>query len=171
MEPEMYQPDYLLWTIFLGVATGGATTLILYMISKMFVDWILPWHSQYIYQGISVAGEWEIDQEFEDSKEYSSLVLKQAAGKLKGELKIFKEMTKVTGKRIKIFRVEGFIQDRFISLNLRNKDKNMIGLSSMLLEAVGNGFELEGSEVWYSIEGKKIRSGEVHFKKKSEGPA
>jgi len=171
MEPEMYQPVYLFWTILIGVGTGGVTTLFLFLISKMFVDWILPWHSQYIYKGISVAGEWEIDQVFEDSKEYSSLVLHQAAGKLKGELKIFKEMTKVKGKRIKLFAVEGFIQDRFISLNLRNKDKNMIGLSNMLLEAVGNGFELEGSEVWYSIEGKKISSGEIQFKKKSEGPA
>lgn len=171
MEPEMYQPVYLFWTILIGVGTGGVTTLFLFLISKMFVDWILPWHSQYIYKGISVAGEWEIDQVFEDSKEYSSLVLHQAAGKLTGELKIFKEMTKVKGKRIKLFAVEGFIQDRFISLNLRNKDKNMIGLSNMLLEAVGNGFELEGSEVWYSIEGKKIQSGEILFKKKSEGPA
>jgi len=36
----------------------------------------------------------------------------------------------------------------------------------MLLEAVGNGFELTGCETWYSVDNKEIKADKISLKRK-----
>jgi len=67
---------------------------------------------------------------------------------------------------IKTFSVKGTIEDRFALLTSKNTDQRQIGIGTMLLEAIGNGFELTGCETWYSVDNKEIKADKISLKRK-----
>jgi len=166
MKIYFLQIESLSANIIIGIITGVLTTALLYLISKMFIDWIIPWYRSVKYTGIDVSGVWETNQKFENSKEYSLLNLQQKADRLDGlwTISITEDGSDIN--EIKTFKVAGNIEDRFALLTAKNTDKRQIGISTLLLEAVGNGFELEGSEIWYSVDNKEIKSDTISFKRK-----
>ena len=152
--------------IIIGILTGILTTALLYLISRMFLDWVMPWYRSVKYTGIDVSGVWETKQDFESSVEYSLLNLTQRADKLKGLWTISITQNGSDENEIKTFNVEGSIEDRFALLTTKNTDRRQIGIGTMLIEAVGNGFELLGCETWYSVDNKEIKSDKISFKRK-----
>ena len=159
------QIDSLSVNIIIGIITGVITTAGLYLASRIYVDWIIPWYRSIKYVGIDVSGIWETKQDFEDSKEFSLLNLNQEADILKGLMTISIMQNGSDENQIKTFQVKGTIEDRFAILTAKNTDKRQIGISTLLIEAVGNGFELEGCEIWYSVDNKKIKSQTISFKR------
>jgi len=166
MKAIILQFDTLTSNIIIGILTGILTTAFLYLISRMFLDWVLPWYRTIKYTGIDVSGVWETKQDFADSKEYSLLNLSQKADKLTGLWTISITQNGSDENEIKTFIVEGSIEDRFALLTSKNTDKRQIGIGTMLIEAVGNGFELLGCETWYSVDNKEIKSDKMSFKRK-----
>ena len=160
------QVDSLTNNIVIGILTGIITTAILYLISRMFVDWLMPWYRSVKYTGIDVSGVWETKQDFESSTEYSLLNLTQKADKLSGLWTISITQNGSDENEIKTFKIKGTIEDRFALLTSKNTDQRQIGLGTMLLEAVGNGFELTGCETWYSVDGKEIKADKISLKRK-----
>lgn len=166
MTTLLIQLDSLTSNIIIGILTGILTTALLYLISRMFIDWVMPWYRSVKYTGIDVSGVWETKQDFESSVEYSLLNLSQRADKLKGLWTISITQNGSDENEIKTFSVEGTIEDRFALLISKNTDKRQIGIGTMLIEAVGNGFELLGCETWYSVDNKEIKSDKISFKRK-----
>jgi hypothetical protein len=166
MDTEVMLTDSLLLSVFLGAVSGILTTALIYVISKMFVDWFLPWYRSFTYEGIDVSGEWETKTEFDSSFENSFMEIKQKANTLDGLLTVIVSDKDSTEKKVGVFTVNGSIKDRFIILTVINNDKKQIGVGTMLIEAVGNGYELEGCETWYSVENKKIKAADIKFRRK-----
>lgn len=166
MNSLLIQFDSLTSNIIIGILTGILTTALLYLISRMFIDWVLPWYRSVKYTGIDVSGVWETKQEFDSSKEYSLLNLSQKADKLTGLWTISITQNGSDENEIKTFDVEGTIEDRFALLTSKNTDKRQIGIGTMLIEAVGNGFELNGCETWYSVDNKEIKADKISFSRK-----
>jgi hypothetical protein len=166
MNALIVQLDSLTSNIIIGILTGILTTAILYLISRMFIDLVMPWYRSIRYTGIDVSGVWETKQNFENSLEYSLLNLTQKADKLKGLWTISITQNGSDENEIKTFAVEGTIEDRFALLTSKNTDKRQLGIGTMLIEAVGNGFELLGCETWYSVDNKEIKSDKISFKRK-----
>ncbi|WP_299524393.1 hypothetical protein [uncultured Lutibacter sp.] len=166
MKELIIQFDSLTNNIIIGIFTGILTTALLYLISRMFADWLIPWLRNIKYTGIDVSGVWETKQDFDNSKEYSLLNLKQEADKLSGLWTISITENGSDQNEIKTFNVSGTIEDRFALLISKNTDRRQIGIGTMLIEAVGNGFELKGCETWYSVDNKTIKSDTICFKRK-----
>jgi len=158
--------DSLTSNIIIGILTGIITTAILYLISRMFMDWVMPWYRSVKYTGIDVSGVWETKQDFETSIEYSLLNLRQKADKLEGLWTISITQNGSDDNEIKTFSVKGTIEDRFALLTSKNTDQRQIGIGTMLLEAIGNGFELTGCETWYSVDNKEIKADKISLKRK-----
>ena len=152
--------------IIIGILTGIITTAILYLISRMFMDWVMPWYRSVKYTGIDISGVWETKQDFDSSTEYSLLNLRQKADKLDGLWTISITQNGSDENEIKTFSIKGTIEDRFALLTSKNTDQRQIGLGTMLLEAVGNGFELTGCETWYSVDNKEIKADKISLKRK-----
>ncbi len=152
--------------IIIGILTGILTTALLYLISRVFMDLVLPWYRSFKYTGIDVSGVWETKQDFESTVEYSLLNLDQKADKLKGLWTISITQNGSDENEIKTFTVEGSIEDRFALLISKNTDQRQIGIGTMLIEAVGNGFELTGCETWYSVDNKEIKADKISLKRK-----
>lgn len=136
-----FQMSSLTSNIVIGILTGIITTAILYLISRMFMDWVMPWYRSVKYTGIDISGVWETKQDFDSSTEYSLLNLRQKADKLDGLWTISITQNGSDENEIKTFSIKGTIEDRFALLTSKNTDQRQIGLGTMLLEAVGNGFE------------------------------
>lgn len=166
MKTYFSQIDSLPVNIIIGIITGVLTTAVLYLISRIFIDWVIPWYRSIKYVGIDVSGVWETKQQFKNSKEYSLLNLYQKADRLNGLWTISITENGSDQNEIKTFDVEGSIEDRFALLTAKNTDRRQIGISTLLVEAVGNGFELEGCEIWYSVDSKEIKSNTISFKRK-----
>ena len=146
MNMLIIQFNSLTSNIIIGILTGILTTALLYLISKIFMDLVMPWYRSVKYTGIDVSSVWETKQDFESSLEYSLLNLSQRADKLNGLWTISITKNGSDENEIKTFTVEGEIEDRFALLTSKNTDKRQIGIGTMLIEAVGNGFELLGCE-------------------------
>lgn len=166
MTTYFLQMDSLTSNIVIGILTGIITTAILYLISRMFMDWVMPWYRSVKYTGIDVSGVWETKQDYENSIEYSLLNLRQKADKLEGLWIISITQNGSDENEIKTFMVQGSIEDRFALLTSKNTDQRQIGIGTMLLEAVGNGFELIGCETWYSVDNKEIKADKISLKRK-----
>lgn len=166
MSTYFLQIDSLSSNIIIGIVTGVLTTALLYLISRVFIEWVIPWYRSIKYSGIDISGVWETEQEFELSREYSLLNLVQKAERLDGLWTISITENKSSHNEIKTYKVEGIIEDRFAILTAKNTDRRQIGISTILVEATGNGYELEGSEVWYSVDNKKIKTNSIFFKRK-----
>jgi len=160
------QLDSLTSNIIIGILTGILTTALLYLISRMFMDWVMPWYRSVKYTGIDVSGVWETKQDFKSSTEYSLLNLRQKADRLDGLWTISITQNGSDDNEIKTFTIKGSIEDRFALLTSKNTDQRQIGLGTMLLEAVGNGFELTGCETWYSVDNKEIKADKISLKRK-----
>lgn len=158
--------DTITGNIIIGILTGILTTAMLYLISRMFVEWFIPWYRSIKYKGIDISGVWETSQNFDNSSEYSLMNLSQEADKLNGLWTISITQNGSKENEIKTFHVQGTIEDRFALLTTKNTDKRQIGLGTMLIEAVGNGFELCGCETWYSVDNKTIKSDRISFNRK-----
>lgn len=166
MTTFLLQMNALTSNIVIGILTGIITTAILYLISRMFVDWVMPWYRSVKYTGIDISGVWETKQDFDSSKEYSLLNLTQKADRLCGLWTISITKNGSDENEIKTFKIEGTIEDRFALLTSKNTDQRQIGIGTMLIEAVGNGFELSGCETWYSVDNKEIKSDKISFMRK-----
>lgn len=59
MNALIVQLDSLTSNIIIGILTGILTTAILYLISRMFIDLVMPWYRSIRYTGIDVSGVWE----------------------------------------------------------------------------------------------------------------
>lgn len=158
--------DSLSSNIIIGIVTGVLTTALLYLISRVFIDWVIPWYRSIKYSGIDISGVWETEQEFELSREYSLLNLIQKAEKLDGLWTISITENESSHNEIKTYKVEGIIEDRFAILTAKNTDRRQIGISTILVEATGNGYELVGCEVYYSVDNKTIKTNSIFFKRK-----
>ena len=166
MDGFSLQLDSVSGNIVIGILTGILTTALLYLVSRMITDWLVPWYRSFKYTGIDVSGVWETKQNFESSVEYSLLNLSQKADKLSGLWTISITQNGSDQNEIKTFKVQGSIEDRFALLTSKNTDRRQIGIGTMLIEAIGNGFELKGCETWYSVDNKMIKSDVICFKRK-----
>ena len=160
------EANSLLISVFLGAVSGIFTTAVVYIIHKMLTEWFMPWYRTYKYKGLDVSGEWETNAEFDINFENSYMELIQKAHNLSGVLTVIVSKKDSTKKKIGVFTVKGTIEDRFMLISVLNNDKKQIGVGTMLIEAVGNGYELKGCETWYSVENKKIEAADIKFTRK-----
>jgi len=158
--------ESMLISVFLGAVSGIFTTAVVYIISIIVKDKILPWYRAFKYEGLDVSGEWKIAQDFDDSAETGIVELTQKADKLEGSWTITITNKKTKESELKMFSLNGSIEDRFVILTTKNSNNRQIGMGTILLEAVGNGYELIGCETWYSVENKEIKSDDITFIRK-----
>lgn len=99
MDTEVLITDSLMFSVFLGAISGIVTTALIYIISKMFVDWFLPWYRSFTYEGLDVSGKWETKTEFDNSYENSFMEINQKANTLNGLLTVIVSKKQSTKKK------------------------------------------------------------------------
>lgn len=114
--------------IIIGVFSGVLASSFIFLFVRIFQNIILPWYQGLSYQGIDIGGDWEMEQDFDETKEYLLFSIKQKANKVFGILTITIETKSNDTREIKIFNVEGIIQDRFLTINGKTETQNKLGI-------------------------------------------
>lgn len=148
--------------ITIGIVTGILTTAILFLAGRLFHDSFLPWYRQYMYHGINIAGTWYC---YSALSQKIILELKQSCQYLSGKAIGVNEKNNIHNDRdpMRVFDVTGEIKDGFVQLTLKSKDKQRLGISSMLLKVSGDGAELSGVSSGYNPSFGHIESHAKNF--------
>lgn len=148
--------------VVVGVVTGIVTSLLIFLFLEASKTIILPWYRQFIYKGINISGEWY--STVAPFPQTIKLELDQKANHITGTATYVNEPEN-TGEieKIRTFRVEGNIEDRFVEMSLHHTDKSRIGVVSYLFEVVGDGREMQGASSHYDLVGHHISHADISF--------
>jgi len=133
----------------------------------MFNKILLPWYRDIIYNGIDISGSWFNEQKFQNLlKQECTFNIEQKAEKLCVTMSIIKISIDGTTET-KIFKLKGYIKERFVLLQGENIDRKKIGIISFLLQVERDGCLLKGVDSWYDVGTSSIRSSETSLMRKN----
>ncbi|NLH43855.1 MAG: hypothetical protein GX448_18610 [Planctomycetes bacterium] len=142
-----------------GIIAGFITSVVLFLITRIWRYHFIPWIEDKIYQDIRVDGSWSImDNDDEGESLYSqqeTLELEQRASRLSGRLILVpKEREKMKPRTL---RVEGIIRDRFVIISCIPATRRDLGYQVFLGEVSGDGTRLQGQASYYHIEDADVQ--------------
>src|SRR4051812_27685577 len=114
------------WAIVLGVVAGVLTSALLALFGSFFKNVTLPWYRAKIYDGVDVAGTWELESFQSDQS--GMLELTQQANRLSGRMALVAHPPFAEDyEELRTFTINGFITDRLVELSFRHTDRARIG--------------------------------------------
>jgi hypothetical protein len=152
--------------IVLGILSGIVTSFLLYLGTKLFENTLVPWYLAARYKGIDISGNWKYIMTFSSGNVSTFLVeVEQKAEKVKCYVSETKTLVGNSKTEMRIYEYDGSIQDRFVTLAGRDKNKANLGVYSFLLEVKGSGQEMVGYGARHCITGDEIRSDIVKWER------
>lgn len=154
-------------TITLGIVSGIFTTVVLYLIGKLFTKVILPWYQDVIYKGVDVKGSWiaEIEQD-EGWKAKMELNIRQNAHLLKGDTTIIQGRNLDNPTEVTNMSMNGEVWEGYMTLNMQSKDRSRLSYQTSLLQVLNGGQTLKGYIAYRSIRADEIRCIQVRWRRK-----
>jgi len=149
-------------TIILEVVSDVCTTALIFLCVHIFRKIIIPWYQTLIYRGANIGGEWYCSNT--SLSQDIKIELTQNASNVKGLatlISIYRDDP--DHEQIRIYRISGFIIDRFVQLTLQHADTKRIGVVNYLLEVVGDGRRMRGAATFYNIESCDIGAVKLAF--------
>lgn len=152
--------------IVLGILSGIFTSFLLYIGTKLFENTFLPWYLASRYKGIDISGNWKYIMPFKSGNVSTFLVeVEQKAEKIKCYVSETKTLVGSNKTEMRIYEYDGSIQDRFVTLAGRDKNKASLGVYSFLLEVNGSGQEMNGYGTRHCITNDEIRSDPIKWER------
>lgn len=147
--------------IIVGVVAGLLASAVLAGVKSAFFGLLVPWYRATTYKGIVISGAWH-----RLSKAQSTLVeIEQSCERLKGKATVtnLHHDKKVELDDIRTFDIQGYVQERFVILNLKCTDRSRLGVVTFLLQIMGDGTQLSGASSWYAPLMSEVNCGLVNF--------
>lgn len=152
-------------SIILGVMAGIATTILISVSLVFFNKIVLPWYRGLIYNGIDISGEWVSELRTREIKETALMVIDQKASLIRATMTVSVHQPDDRIEQ-KMYRFNGALEDRVLSLAGRNINKKKIGVDVSLLEISSGGDKMVGVESWFSTMKNAIDSESVTWERK-----
>jgi hypothetical protein len=154
-------------SIIIGILTG----LVANGMTTFFREVFMPAYRNYVYIGLSLTGDWIIEQDDgpTDGKGFAkkwvmSATLTQKANKLIGATTATNIENGISVSVIN-YVIEGYFYDGVINLSCLRKDNDVIAHSNFLLQVVEDGKTLAGYRSFYGLKSCSIRSVKTVWKK------
>ena len=136
-------------SLVIGVISGVIAAAVIYLLVVLFNKVVLPWYNQLVYRGVEIQGKWEESLEFDyGNTQLATIELSQKAHVIMGSVTVVKS---TTGEivRTEIMSLNGNVNERFFNGTIVPVDKKRVGISTVLLEIIGDGSRMGGSVSWY----------------------
>ena len=139
--------------------TASAIGALIYAVTFHFVRRVMiPYYQSLTMKELELTDTWHAEIKNPSGNEQEmTMQLSQRGRRLIGSFRVVKKIATSGQSEIKDFSVDGSIRHRFVVLTARNSDKRSVGVAVFLLEVIGDGREMCGLGVWYSITQKKIQ--------------
>jgi hypothetical protein len=119
---------------------------------------LLPWYRQLLYRGVNIQGKWEQKLDFNNGKtQLITLELAQKAHNITGSVTMVKS-TNGEIVRTEIMTLKGSVKDRLFNGTIFPIDTKRVGISTILLEIIGDGSKMSGCTMWYDSGAAQISS-------------
>jgi hypothetical protein len=145
-------------SLVVGVISGIITATIIQMLIILTNQVLLPWYRQLVYRGVNIQGKWEYNLDFNNGNtQLLTLELSQKAHAITGSVTMVKSKN---GEivRTEIMKLTGSVKDRLFNGTIVPTDTKRIGISTILLEIVGDGSKMSGCTMWYDSTAAGIHS-------------
>lgn len=151
------------FAIATGVVGGVVTAGLLFVTRTLVIGHLLPWYHDLVYRGINVDGVW-FASDFWMSQDIR-ININQRAGAISGDAQFSRrhEERDRDLEDLRVFNIDGRIQDRYVTLTLSHTNRQRIGVVTFLLEPVCDGRQLKGAMSFVSIVNNSLESIPVHF--------
>jgi hypothetical protein len=117
--------------IVLGIFSGILTSALLFALNRLFLEVVVPWYQQLIYEGVDLRDLWVYDHSKSDGVGKFRLKLEQKAHNLSGQL-TYTSVEKDTESVIS-YLVSGTVWEGYVTLNLKSSDRRRIAFATTLL--------------------------------------
>jgi hypothetical protein len=154
------------FNIVLGIISGILTSAFIFLLSKIFVNIVMPWYQRIIYKGVDLNGEWL--GEMIDTAELSfpfRINLIQNAHDLSGNAHIDKSKAKDSDHGTH-YKMNGYVWEGYVTLNFQSDDRTRLSFATSLLQVKKGGLKLEGYFVFRDMRHDEIRERLVYFNRK-----
>jgi hypothetical protein len=158
-------------SIFIGVISGVATSILVWVVVRLFKNTILPWYQSVIYRGQEISGDWDGYALFpkNDGKEVgeekcSIIHLEQKGNNVSGDIILIKQPT--GEKTSKKYNLKGFFHDNSLVLTYEVADKTRFGLGACVFRLVDDGQKLDGYWTAISSNAPKVFSSTEYWERK-----
>lgn len=141
-------------SIFIGVVSGIITSIIVWVVVRLFKNTLLPWYSSFIYQGQDISGDWDgyyispkDDASGATEQKCSIIHLEQKGNEVSGNLILIKQPA--GQKESKKYDLKGIFFDNCLVLTFKVVDKTRFGAGTFVSRLVDDGQKLDG--YWTAI--------------------
>jgi hypothetical protein len=143
-------------SLLIGVVSGIITAAIIHLLVLLFNKVLLPWYRQFVYRGVDIQGKWEENLDFGNGNtQIMTIELSQEAHAIAGSITIVKSTNKQI-TRTEMMLLKGTVKDRLFNGTIIPVDKKRVGISTILLEIIGDGTRMRGSASWYDVIAARI---------------
>lgn len=143
-------------SLVIGVIGGIITAAVIHLLVVLFDKVLLPWYRQLVYRGVEIQGKWEESHEYGNGNtQLVTAELSQKAHAITGSVTIVKS-TNGEITRTEIMSLKGAVKDRLFNGTIVPVDKKRVGISTVLLEIIGDGSRMRGSASWYDAGAARI---------------
>jgi len=156
-------------TVVLAIISGILTTVVLYIVSLLFKNHIVPWYQKTTYKGVDISGIWVAKLTSENGIHGSlEMVIIQNSHELKGETTIIQGKDINNPTQVAHLSMKGNVWEGFITLNKQSKDRSRLSYATSLLQVQNGGIRLKGVYCFRSIQTDKIESLEIRWERKEQ---
>lgn len=150
------------YTFCLPIILGIATTVVLWVLNRLFFEVVLPRYKEWIYTGMTVGGTWKALYPADRDRNHivcqEIMVVEQLADKVKGSI-AYAELSKEGASIIKQkqFAFEGTFVDQVLSARYWNRERNDNGRGTFCL-IVKDADNLVGKYSWLDPDTHKVEA-------------
>ena len=144
----------------LATLTGVAISLAIYKL-------LIPWYRTITYQGVDISGTWTMSANPTHHRDVT-WELRQKAATISGISTHVAHTSVATGDRVRTYRLEGRIVNRFLTVTGYPIDPRRMGCISYIVEILGDATKMVGQGSGYSTVECKMIGGECTLTRKTD---
>lgn len=153
-------------SIVLGVVSGILTTVVLFLMNRVFLRVFLPWYQALVYRGVVIDGEWHGETENNQGTTHVFVTrIEQHAHQVSGDMKVVTAKPD-TADVVTEFQLSGELWEGFLLLSLRSRDQTQLSFAAVLLKVQKGGRQLSGKMSFRNLSNDDIRSIDILLERK-----
>ncbi len=146
----------------IGIISGVATACIVFLVRKVWTEWISPWYENKIYRDIRIDGHWKTKFFREEDEEFQeNAIVYQKAYRVRGTI------TYERSNEIREYEFRGQIRNLLLTAEYWLKGSSSLDRGAFALAVKEDGRKLEGYLSWYSHKHDEIRFSKYIWSKRS----
>jgi hypothetical protein len=144
----------------LATLTGVAISLAIYKL-------LIPWYRTITYQGVDISGTWTMSANPTHHRDVT-WEIRQKAATISGISTHVAHSSVATADRVRTYRLEGKIVNRFLTVTGYPIDPRRMGCISYILEILGDATKMVGQGAGYSTVECRVIGGECTLTRKTD---